>query len=131
MRVVALTNRKGATGKTTLAVNLAAELAAAGERLLLIDLDSQGHAALGLGVELGSEAITVHGALFADALRPLQEAIVATCWERLWLAPAETRFEHDLARRWLTALREALADVAIAQRQGSAKRQRRGTMHTS
>ncbi len=116
MRIVALTNRKGGTGKTTLAVNLAAELAAAGERVLLIDLDSQGHAALGLGVEPGTVALTAHEALFGDAPRPLLEAAVATRWERLWLAPADTRFEHDLARRRLEALREALKNAEISQR---------------
>ncbi|MFZ4539049.1 ParA family protein [Propionivibrio sp.] len=51
MHIIAISNRKGGTGKTTVSVNLAAELAALGQRVLLIDLDSQGHCAIGLGLK--------------------------------------------------------------------------------
>lgn len=47
---VVVTNRKGGAGKTTVSINLAAELAALGRRVLLVDLDSQSHCALGLGI---------------------------------------------------------------------------------
>ncbi|KMO28178.1 cobyrinic acid ac-diamide synthase, partial [Methylobacterium variabile] len=55
-RVLSIANCKGGTGKTTSAVNLAAELGARGYRVLVVDLDPQGHAGLGLGVaaRLGS-----------------------------------------------------------------------------
>lgn len=76
--VVMVCNRKGGTGKSTTAVNLAAELAARGARTLLVDLDTQGHAGLGVGLglaEAGSR--TVHdlfrpngGPRLADAVRP-------------------------------------------------------------
>ncbi len=57
MQVIAISNRKGGTGKTTVAVNLAAECAARGKRVLLIDLDSQGHCAVGLGVKASGTAV--------------------------------------------------------------------------
>jgi chromosome partitioning protein len=59
-RVLAIANRKGGTGKTTIAVNLAAELGARGYRVLVVDLDPQGHAGLGFDVFSASEADTIH-----------------------------------------------------------------------
>lgn len=50
-RIIAVTNCKGGTGKSTTAVNVAAEMAAIGRKVLVVDLDPQGHAGFGLGIE--------------------------------------------------------------------------------
>ncbi len=113
--MIAVCNRKGGAGKTTTAVNLASELAALGQRVLLVDLDSQGHCAVGLGLKVAPGAATVH-ALFGEAGAGLglMETVQASSVERLWLAPADQLFEHGSGTRDPMRLAQALAADELA-----------------
>jgi chromosome partitioning protein len=112
--VVAIANQKGGVGKTTTTVNLAASLAAFDRTVLLLDLDPQGNATQGVGIEKNALDRTVYDALVNGC--PLTQVIQGTGMERFDAAPANrdlvgAEVELIEVENRLSRLRQALAPV--------------------
>jgi chromosome partitioning protein len=114
-RVLVLANQKGGVGKTTTAINLGTALAAVGETVLVIDLDPQGNASTGLGVDRKSRTISTYDVLLGES--SLAEAMVATAVPRLSIAPStldllgvELQIAGDKDRAY--RLKRAIAELA-------------------
>ena len=85
-RILALANQKGGVGKTTTAINLGTALAAVGERVLIVDLDPQGNASTGLGIERDDSTTSTYEVLLGDA--GLESAIVPSSIPRMDCVPS-------------------------------------------
>ena len=85
-QTIACANQKGGVGKTTTVVNLATYLALAGERVLIVDLDPQGNATSGFGIDRSTLDATLYDAILGDA--ELASTIVATVVDGCWIVPA-------------------------------------------
>ncbi len=85
-RIMAVANQKGGVGKTTTAINLGAALAEMGYRVLVIDLDPQGNATTGLGVNSRNLEATIYDVLLHDV--PMEDAIEPTSLRNLFVVPS-------------------------------------------
>lgn len=86
VRVLVIANQKGGVGKTTTAINLGTALAAIGEQVLIVDLDPQGNASTGLGIERRARTISTYDVLVGEA--SLRRSILPTAVPRLFVAPS-------------------------------------------
>jgi chromosome partitioning protein len=87
-RIIAVANQKGGVGKTTTAINLAAALTETGKRVLLVDIDPQGNASTGLGIEPEQRGLTTYDLMIEDAA--LADVIRPTSVDGLFLCPSTT-----------------------------------------
>ena len=112
-RTLAIANQKGGVGKTTTAINLGTALAAIGEHVLIVDLDPQGNASTGLGIERKSRRTSTYDVLTGAS--PMRDAVLPTTVPRLSIAPStldlsglelEIGQQRDRAFRLRNALRQ-------------------------
>jgi chromosome partitioning protein len=113
-RVVAIANQKGGVGKTTTAINLGTALAACGKTVLLVDLDPQGNASTGLGIQQTARAVTTYDGILGHAR--VADAVVKTQIPGFELVPSAVDLsaaEVELVERQRREfrLREALAGL--------------------
>lgn len=111
-RVISLANQKGGVGKTTTAINLGTALAAIGERVLIVDLDPQGNASTGLGIDRRNRSTSTYDVLIGEA--PLRASVLPTAVPRLHIASSTMdlsglELELGHARDRAFRLRNALA----------------------
>ncbi len=119
-RIIAIANQKGGVGKTTTAINLSAALAEQGQKTLLIDLDPQGNASTGLGLELDQRKNTTYDLLFGET--QARNIIIDTVHPGLSIVPATTDLSSadiELMSRTRRSflLQDALRQADIVERQ--------------
>ena len=119
-RILAVANQKGGVGKTTTAINLGTALAAIGETVLIVDLDPQGNASTGLGIERRARHTSTYDVLTGGV--PMRNAIVPTAVPRLHIAPSTMdlsglELEIGQARDRAFRLRTSLLALNTGERQ--------------
>lgn len=112
-RIISVANQKGGVGKTTTAINLGAALAEEGYNVLLVDLDPQGNASTGLGVEPEDRKYTTYDLLLEGA--ELGDVLKTTAVDGLLLAPATTDLSSADIEMMATEKRSFLLHDALRQ----------------
>lgn len=117
-RVLVLANQKGGVGKTTTAINLATALAAIGEKVLIVDLDPQGNASTGLGIDRRKRQVSTYHVMTGTA--SLNDAALQTDVPGLWVAPStldllgvelEIATHTNRTKRLRNAIQDLMQDV--------------------
>jgi chromosome partitioning protein len=114
-RVVAIANQKGGVGKTTTAVNLSAALAEVGRKILVVDLDPQGNASTGLGIDPGQRQSGIYQVVSAGT--PVERSIMETVVPGVWMVPSTIDLagaEIELVGQFSRETRLARAIEAVA-----------------
>ncbi|MCJ8519831.1 chromosome partitioning protein [Pseudorhizobium tarimense] len=115
-RIITIANQKGGVGKTTTAINLATALAAIGEHVLIVDLDPQGNASTGLGIDRRDRAVSSYDLLMGT--RSVDQTVLPTAVPNLSIVPSTMDllgFEMEIAQQpdRVFRLKRALQEIAL------------------